>query len=206
MVRILWVALLLCVPDAGHAAPSVFVSAEKNQAWWRADIQARILGTSAGPVTAEKLSAYIEATQIYYNYRVCALEPVQPDSFVGVDRETQASIDAYRGQLVWRVEAIAPGGRKVVGQSVLFEGCDSEDPKGGALLVTDAATGEILRWQPLGTFTGDDGTDKPAWVLFLSPREGDELFSFSHCTECGAQTNVYYDLTRRHIYTEYNGH
>lgn len=207
MIRFLFAALMLCASTGALAAPSVFVTAEKNRSWWRGDIQARILGTSAGRVSAEKLSDYIEATQIYYSYRVCALEVVQPDSFVGVDRETQTAIDAYRGQVAWRAEAVAPGGRKILAQSVLFEGCDEDGPKGAALLVTDAETGEILRWQPLGTFTGDDGREKPAWVLFITPREGgDELFSFSDCTECGARTNVYYDVTRRHIYTEYNGH
>lgn len=208
MMRLVCLAASFCLSTAAFAAPSVFVTAEPNQSWWRADIQARILGTAVGPVTAAKLTAYIEQTQIYNSYAVCALESVQPDSFVGVDRTTQASIDAYRGQVAWRAEAVAPGGRKILGQSVLFEGCDGEDVKGAALLVTDADTGEILRWQPLGSFTGDDGREKPAWVLFMSPRDegGDELFSFSHCTECGARTNVYYDVTRRRVYTEYNGH
>lgn len=208
MIRFVSIAAALGLSTAALAAPSVFVTAEKNQSWWRGDIQARILGTAAGPVTADKLSAYIEETQIFNSYRVCALEAVQPDSFVGVDRETQTLIDAYRGQVAWRAEAVAPGGRKILGQSVLFEGCDGEEVEGAALLVTDAATGEILRWQPLGSFTGDDGRERPAWVLFMTPREegGDELFSFSHCTECGARTNVYYDVTRKRIYTEYNGH
>lgn len=181
--------------------------AEGSQPWWGGTSEARILGKSVGPVTAEKLTAYIEETQIFNSYSVCALEAVQGDTYVGIDRATQADIDTSRPHIAWRAEASAPGGRKILGQSVLFEGCD-DGPKGAALLVTDAVTGEILRWVPLGTYTDEAGREQPAWVLFVTPREDgdDALFSFSGCTECGARTYVYYDVTRRHIYTEYNGH
>ena len=207
MIRLFWGLALALWASAASAAPSVFVRADKTEPWASGTVQARILGTSAGPVTAETLSAHIEETQIFYSYRVCALEAVQADTYVGVDRETQAEIDASRPHVAWRAEAIAPGGRKILGQSVVFEGCD-DGPKGAALLVTDAVTGEILLWLPLGTYTDDAGREQPMWVLFMTPREegDDALFSFSGCTECGARTYVYYDVTRRHIYTEYNGH
>ena len=176
--------------------------------WWDGAMTARILGKSAGPVTVEKLSAYLEKTMIYYSYRVCSLEAVQGDTFVGIDRATQEQIDEYRPQLSWRAESTAPGGRRILGQSVVFEGCGEDDPRGGALLVTDAATGEILRWLPMGSYTDRKGAVVPIWVMFLDARRenGEELFSTSLCRECGDQTNVYYDMTRRHVYTEHNGH
>jgi hypothetical protein len=143
---------------------------------------------------------------IYSPYRVCALEAVQSDTFVGIDRKTQTEIDEYRASVTWRQVGITPDGRKLLGQSVVFEGCDAEDPRGAALLVTDQTTGEILRWESIGDRIREGGKSFPTWALFLSPKEGDELFSYSGCTECGASTDVYYDVTRKKIYLEYNGH
>lgn len=202
MMRMILAVLLLAASASVQAAPSVFVRAERGTAWWDGAINARILGTAAGPVTVKRLSDYLAETLIYYPYEVCTLEPVQIDTYVGIDRVTQSEIDAYRGQVRWRIDAVTPDGRKLLAQSVVFEGCASDDPRGAALLVTDAASGAILRWQPLG----DRGDGVSAWVLFLTPSEGDDLFSFSGCTECGDRTYVYYDVTRRHIYTEHNGH
>jgi len=190
------------------AAPSVFVKTEAGGMWWDGEMTARILGKSAGPVTTDKLSAYLADTMIYYSYKVCSLEAVGPDTFVGIDRATQVQIEEYRQQMSWRAEGVAPGGRRIIGQSVVFEGCDSDDPRGAALLVTDAATGEILRWVPMGSYTDRLGRSVPIWVMFLDPRSegGDEIFSTSLCRDCGDRTNAYYDVTRRHVYIEHNGH
>ncbi|MGN7928640.1 hypothetical protein [Sphingopyxis sp. 22461] len=205
-ISIVGIFSLLAAPAS--AAPSVFVKSEPNSMWWDGAMTARILGTSAGPVTAEKLSAYLEKTMIYYSYRVCSLEAVQGDTFVGIDRATQLQIDEYRPHVSWRAESVAPGGRRILGQSVVFEGCEADDPRGGALLVTDIATGEILRWVPMGSYTNKSGDAVPIWVMFLDPRHegGEDLFSTSLCRDCGDRTHVYYDVTRRHIYTEHNGH
>lgn len=205
-MRALMVALLVSAWSvATSAAPSVFVKGEPSRNWWDGTMNARILGKAAGPVTVQKLSDYIGETMIYYSYSICSLEAVGPDSFVGIDRTTQAEIDAYRAMSSWRAESIAPGGRRILGQSVLFEACD-DGPRGAALLATDAATGEILRWQPMGNYTDSAGREVPIWVMFLDAKEGDELFSTSLCRECGDRTNVYYDVTRRHVYAEHNGH
>ena len=169
-------------------------------------MNARILGRAAGPVTAERLSEYLERELIYGSYRVCSLEAVQSDTFVGIDRATQTEISATLPHVAWRATGVAPDGRRVVGQSVVFEGCGAEDPRGAALLVSDAANGEILRWEPLGRRMVA-GRSVPSWVMFINPKEGDhDLFSYSYCTECGDRTYVYYDVTRRRIYTEHNGH
>lgn len=198
------VALAMSAPVA--AAPSVFVQSERGGVWWNGQMSARILGRAAGQVTVERLSAHLEEELIYGPYRVCSLEAVQADTFVGIDRTTQEEINATLPHVAWRATGVTSDGRRVLGQSVVFEGCDAEDPRGAALLVTDAASGEILRWEPLGPRVVG-GREAPTWVLFMSPKEGDhELFSYSHCTECGARTYVYYDVTRRRIYTEYNGH
>lgn len=187
------------------AAPSVFVKSEPNMMWWDGAMNARILGKAAGPVTTQRLSEYINETMIYNSYKVCSLEPATSDSFVGIDRATQAEIDAYKAFSSWRAEGVAPGGRRILGQSVLFEACD-EGPSGAALLVSDAATGEILRWQPMGSYTDQSGHEVPIWVMFLDARTGDELFSISLCRECGDRTHVYYDENRRRVYSEHNGH
>jgi hypothetical protein len=129
-------------------------------------MEARILSKAAGTVNVEKLSDYIEETMLYSPYRVCSLEEVQADTFVGLDRETQADIDATRKDASWQVESTTPDGRKVLAQSVLFESCYQDDPRGAALLLVDAASGEILRWEPLGERHRDDGISHPAWVIF----------------------------------------
>ncbi|WP_447753302.1 hypothetical protein [Sphingopyxis fribergensis] len=208
MLRGIIAAILAFSSVPVDAAPSVFVKTEPSSMWWDGAMTARILGKAAGPVTTEKLSAYLAETVIYSSYSVCALEPATSDSFVGIDRATQAQIDEYRPHMTWRAESIAPGGRRILGQSVVFEGCDSEDPRGAALLVTDAATGEILRWVPMGNYTDQAGRSVPIWVMFLDARGdgSDELFSTSLCRDCGDRTHVYYDVTRRHVYTEHNGH
>jgi hypothetical protein len=176
--------------------------------WWDGAMTARILGKSAGPVSTEKLSDYLSETMIYYSYKVCSLEAVQGDTFVGIDRATQTQIEEYRAQSTWRAESVAPGGRRLLGQSVVFEGCGEEDPRGAALLVTDVATGEILRWVPMGSYTDRSGREVPIWTMFLDARTegGEELFSTSLCRDCGDRTSVYYDVTRKHVYTEHNGH
>ncbi len=191
---------------AANAAPSVFVRSELGGVWWNGEMNARILGRAAGPVTAERLSAYLQEELIYGPYRVCALEAVQADTYVGIDRATQQEINATLPHVAWRAAGTTPDGRRVLAQSVLFEGCDADDPRGAALLVTDAASGEILRWEPLGGRIVA-GRSVPSWVLFVTPKEGEhDLFSYSYCTECGDRTYVYYDVTRRRIYTEHNGH
>jgi hypothetical protein len=198
------IALAASVPAT--AAPSVFVQSERGGVWWNGQMNARILGRAAGPVTVERLSAYLEEELIYGPYRVCALEAVQADTFVGIDRPTQEEINATLPHVAWRAAGVTPDGRRVLGQSVLFEGCDDGDPRGAALLVSDAASGEILRWEPFGERTVG-GASVPTWVMFISAKEGDhDLFSYSGCTECGDRTHVYYDVTRRRIYTEHNGH
>lgn len=206
MKKLLVTAILLAFGTVAAAAPSVFVRGSAGTGWWSREMEARILGQSAGPVTAQRLSTYLEETMIYFPYRVCSLEAVQADTYVGIDRATQAEIDATRPYIAWRVEGVTPDGRRVLGQSVVFEGCHPDDPRGAALLITDTTTSEILRWEPLGERIAEGRGSYPAWVLFLSTKDGDELFSYSGCTECGDRTYVYYDVTRRRIYTEHNGH
>jgi len=187
------------------AAPSVFIRADPTTPFWNGTAEARIFGKNAGPVSTEAVNAFLSETMIYGLYEVCSLEAVGSDTFVGIDRETQRQIEEYRGSVTWRAEAIAPGGRRLLGQSVVFESCGGE-LRGAALLVTDVATDEVLRWEPLGNGFDAAGGEIPSWVMFINASGGDELFSFSGCTECGARTNVYYDITRKKIYTEYNGH
>ena len=207
MLRFLLLPALLLCASVANAAPSVFVKSERNGVWWNGEISARVLGKSAGSTTVEKLNEFIEETVIYYSYAVCSLESVSSDTFVGMDRNSQASIDAYK-PYTWQTHSSAPDGRRILGQIVVFEGCEQGDISGAALLVTDADTGQILRWQPVGYYDTDQDRYQPVWVLFLRPKDndGEELFSTSMCLECGDRTYLYYDVTRKHVYSEHNGH
>jgi hypothetical protein len=207
MTRRFIVAIAALVSSQSLAAPSVFIPADSS-AWWTADkAQGRVLGSSAGSVTAEKLSSCIEATEIYDTYKVCSLASVAHDTFVGLGKKTQDEIGQTVRGIAWRLMAEAPGGRRFLAQSVLYEACNDAENRGGAVLVTDARTGEIMMFERMGIFTTNSG---PIWTAFLSlPAKEDTdppLFSYSHCTECGVETHIYYDVTRKKLYTEYNGH
>ena len=105
------------------------------------------------------------------------------------------------------MEGVTPDGKRIVAQSVLFEECDDPDNRGAAVLVTNAQTSEVMMFERMGTFSNNSN---PIWTAFLLKPELDDpdpaLFSYSHCTECGATTSIYYDVTRKKLYTEYNGH
>lgn len=206
MRHLAFATTLLLVSELSFAAPSVFVRSEKGSSWESTKMDARILGQSAGTVTAKQLSSYIEETFAFYPYEICSIEAVTGDSYVGLDREAQSDIAATLKDVKWHIDSKTPDGRDVMARVVLFEGCIPEEPRGAALLVTDSTTNEILRWETAGDRSDDNGNSYPNWTLFLSPSEGDELFSYARCTECGDQTNVYYDVTRQKIYTEHNGH
>lgn len=207
MLRFLLVPALFLGTSVANAAPSVFVKSEPNGMWWNGEITARVIGKSSGSTTVEKLNAYIDETIAYYSYSVCSLDSVSSETFVGMDRQTQAEIDMYK-PYTWEVTSIAPDGRKIRGQIVVYEGCETADPRGAALLVTDADTGQILRWQTFGYYDSEKDAYQPIWVVFIKPREdsSDELFSTSICLECGDATYHYYDISRKHVYFEHNGH
>lgn len=193
--------------SAATAAPSVFVPAGGN-AWWTADnAQGRVIGKSAGLVTAESLSKHIEATQLFDPYKVCALTAVVADTYVGMGKSVQDDITRTMSTLHLRVEGVTPDGRRFVAQSVLYEACNDPENRGAAVVVTDARTSEILLLERMGVFTSNRS---PIWTAFLQKPDAGvpdaPLFTYSHCTECGAATAVYYDVTRKKLYTEYNGH
>ena len=75
MIRLLIVALLASATGA-VAAPSVFVRGEPGVSWWSGQIEARILGRAAGPITVQQLSAYIRETMLFSPYEICSLEAV----------------------------------------------------------------------------------------------------------------------------------
>ncbi len=203
-------ALAIVVSASASAAPTVFISEGRGEAWWNASsAKGRVTGRVAGGVTVAGLTKHIEETETYHTYKICALTEVQNDTYVGVDPSTQDSISATLPSVRWRVQARTPDGRRVVAQSVLYEDCDDADNRGAAVLVTDVKTSDILLFRPMGP--GErNGASVPIWTAFLNRPEGKgpdvPLFSFSSCTECGAETAVYYDVTRKKMYTEYNGH
>jgi hypothetical protein len=199
-------AILVMIAFPINAGPSVFVRGESGIAWWNRDMEARIIGKQAGAVTSTQLSDFLNDTILYSPYSICALEAVDANTFVGIDKSTQEDINVTLPHVSWRQEGKAPDGREIVGQIVVFEGCDAQDPRGVALLASDKVTSEILRWEPIGDTISAKGIRRPTWVMFMEPGDGEELFAYSGCTECGARTSVYYDVTRKKIYTEYNGH
>lgn len=188
------------------AAPSVFVRPAGSDAWWLAEMDGRVLQKAAGPISAEAVTAHILETTIYDVYTVCSLEAVANDTFVGLDRQSQEEIDRTEREVRWRIDTVTAEGRAITAQSVIYEACDDDEKRGAALLVSDALTNKILRWIPIDTRYVSDDKIAPTWVLFLLPPEGDELFGYSGCSECGARTNAHYDGRREHIYVEYNGH
>jgi hypothetical protein len=120
------------------------------------------------------------------------------------DKEKAAEMAQFdkQGLTVYRVAATTPDGRPVIGQTVLFESCDGEI-KGAGVLTYDARTNEILMFDEITS------ADRPYWFAFLHPNTNKTesmLFSYSSCLECGASTAVYFDVTRKRVYTEYNGH
>lgn len=78
-IRAFGVASMAIAASAAGAAPSVFIKADSTTPFWNGTAEARILGKSAGRVTATVLSK-------------CALEAASADSFVGLDRESQAEL------------------------------------------------------------------------------------------------------------------
>lgn len=206
MRSIVFAIILLVSSEAAFAGPSVFVRSEKGSSWETTKMDARILGQSVGNVTAKQLSDYIAETVAFYPYSICSIEAADADSYVGLDRDVQSEIAATLKDVKWLIQRRTPDNRSVTAQVVLFEGCDPEESRGAALLVTDSTTNEILRWEPTGDRSDRSGKSYPNWTLFLSEAGDDELFSYARCTECGEQTNVYYDVTRQKIYIEYNGH
>jgi hypothetical protein len=210
MFRLSLTLVLLALHGASAAAPSVFVRSEQGRSWWNTSTaESRVIGTSAGIITTAKLSKFVEDTVIYDAYKVCALSPVSADTYVGVDKAMQDEINATTKLVTWRFNSRTPNGVPLLIQSVLFEPCDG-DVGGAAVLVTDAQSGEIMLWQPMGSFNTSSNVTKPVVTAFLKrPEAGDKdppLFSYSSCTECGESTAVYYDVTRRKLYTVYNGH
>lgn len=211
MFRAFAFVLALAAHASVAAAPSVFLRTEAGRAWWNVlNAESRVIGTSAGLVTAAKLSKFIADTEAFNSYKVCALSAVVADTYVGVDKAIQDEINATLKHVSWRVDARTPNGIPVVAQSVLYEACDDTDNRGAAVLVADAHTSDIMLFVPMGSFEPTRGVRKPILTAFLSkPEQGAvdaPLFTFSSCTECGAATAVYYDVTRRKLYTEYNNH
>jgi hypothetical protein len=206
MYKAIFLAILFSLPTSASADPSVFVRSDRNMAWWGGTFEARIIGQQAGNVTTKKLSDYLEKEMVFSPYAICSLKSVDSTTFVGLDKETQEEIAATLPHVSWRQLGKTPDGQDIAGQVVLFEGCDKEDPRGAALLVTDIQSSEILKWLPIGNTTGEKGGSEPTWVMFMEAGQDGELFAYSGCTECGARTSVYYDVTRKRVYTEYNGH
>lgn len=203
-------AVATLLASSAAAGPSIFISSGRGEAWWNAvSVKGSISGKLASGVSAAALSKYIEQTEEFYPYRICALAEVKNDTYAGVDRATQEDIGATLKFVNWRVQGVTPNGRRIVAQSVLYEACDEDENRGAAVLVTDAATSEIMLFEPMGPGSRN-GKSVPIWTAFLDkpdPRTPDApVFSFSACTECGASTAVYYDVTRKKLYKEYNGH
>lgn len=198
-------ALMLFMSTAAAAAPSVFVQSAQGRAFWNSEKNiGRVMETQAGLVTAKALTKFIDENRAYYEYEVCNLTAVTPDTYVGVDKAAADEMAQFdqQGMTNYRVAATTPDGRPVVGQAVLFESCDG-DLKGAGVLTYDARSNEVLMFEEITS------SEEPYWFVFLQPntdKTDSKLFSYSPCLECGASTAVYFDVTRKRVYTEYNGH
>lgn len=206
LARMCFFAALACaLPTTAVAAPSVFVQSEQGSAFWNSGkTVGRILDKQAGPVTTKALTQFIAGARTYFPYEICALSSATRDSYVGVDKAAAEELLAYDGNNapIYRTAATTPDGRQVIAQAVLFESCGG-DIKGAAVLTYDARTGAVLMFEEV------TDSEKSHWFAFLSPntdKSDSLLFTYSACLECGSSTAVYYDVTRKKIYTEYNGH
>lgn len=204
MVKI-WPALLLFVSSAAVAAPSVFVQSVPGSAFWNSEKNVgRVIETQVGPITAKALTKFIAEDRIYYPYEVCNLTGVSRETYVGVDKAAADALAQYdkQGLTTYRVAAKTPDGRPVIGQAVLFESCDG-DLKGAGVVTYDARSNEILMFEEITS------SERPYWFVFLHPnadKSDSMLFSYASCLECGESTAVYFDVTRKRVYTEYNRH
>jgi len=210
IVKKISLILLLLNPAMAFASPSVFVRSESGSAWWISSrIESRVIGNRAGDVTAENLSKYIQDNQIYFSYEVCALAPVMSDTYVGVDKAAQDEIDKTRDALAPQIDVMTSDGTRLLVQSVLYEACDDPENRGAALLVTNRQTGDIVMWEPMGTYGTIEGASRPIITVFLSKSSSTDpdppLFSYSHCYECSPSTAVYYDERRKKLYKIPNG-
>jgi|GEM_PF-6381910 len=79
---------------SAEAAPSVFVPAADAAAkdnWYQRKMVARILGRSVGKTSLEHINAYLKDHVLYDAYTVCTVEPVEADTYVGLDKPTNQS-------------------------------------------------------------------------------------------------------------------
>lgn len=205
VVRPLAAAGVLMFYASASAAPSVFVQSAQGSAFWNSEKNVgRVIDKQAGAVTAKALTKYIADNRMYYPYEVCGLSAVTKDTHVGVDKAVAAEMDEYasKGLTTYRISTTTPDGRPVVGQSVVFESCDGK-LKGAAVMTYDARTNEVLMFNEV------TNSEQPYWFAFLHPnsdKADSALYSYSSCLECGDSTAVYFDVTRKRVYTEHNGH
>ena len=200
--------LLSLSATSAQAAPSVFVPPAQsgmNDSWYQRKIVARVLGKSVGRTSLEHINAFLKEHVIYDTYSVCAVEPVEADTYVGLDKTAEHELLDQQLDATWSLSLTTPDGRDVRVQSVLFEACDGDDRKGAAVLIVDQTTGAVLSWQPMGWW--DSENLRPIWAAFINPKpyDKDALFSYSQCLECSSSTNVYYDVRRKRFYQEYDG-
>lgn len=190
----LLVFVALGFSSAALSRPVVFVSNKVGNAWWATKPLARPMGKVVDGVSVAALNEYRSANETLPD-EICFAEALEKDSIVGLDRETQQAIDetlaSHKGNPFHR-SSTTPDGKQFTVRAAVYQACGGA--VGGAILVIGAD-----RKIKHATFHDDD------LLTFLWPAESPALVGASGCFECGDWSSLYYDVTRKRFYWEYEG-
>jgi hypothetical protein len=182
---------------AAYAAPAVFVSPKQGHAWWTTQPIVRPMMKSIDGIPLAALNSFRKNVEVMAQ-DLCYAEDVKRTTYVGLTRETQAEIDETLSSLKgdpFRQIVTTPDGRRYIARAAIGEECDTKTPV-GMVIIYDAQTRVITDLQ---TYENDP-------FNFLWPADGPALLGLSGCFECGDSNSLYYDVTRRKFYWEYDGH
>lgn len=177
-----------------HSRPFVFIADKSGYAWWSAKPIARPMSQNVDGVSIAAMNEYRASNETLPD-KICFADPLEVDSIVGLDRATQESIDrsiaAHKGNPFLR-SSTTPDGKPFRVRAAVYQTC--EGALGGAVLVI----GENRKLEH-ATFRDDNV------LTFLWPTDRPALVGASSCFECGDWSSLYYDVTRKRFYWEYEG-
>lgn len=194
MKRLALLLLSLLVGVAPSAAIGAIFIMPGTESWWLSKNVVRIMGKQVDAVPLAAINSYLQ--QNAAADELCFVEGLETAQIIGLHRQTQQHIDATfkrEGTSVFRLTAAIPDGRTVVVRSGIYEECDGTT--GGLVLVYELGTSDIA----LASVT----EDQPFNFLFKADRPA--LAGSGSCFECGDWNSLYYDVTRKKFYWEYEG-
>ena len=185
-------SLGLCQPVS--ARPTVFIAGKAGNAWWTNKPVARPMSKAVDGVSVASLNVYRSNHETAPD-EICYVDALEKDSVLGLDRKTQQAIDESLGQHKghpFHRSAVTADGKPFTVRVAVYESCSGT--VGGAILVI----GPDHKLEH-AAFHDDDP------LKFLWPAESPALVGASGCFECGDWSSLYYDVTRKRFYWEYEG-